>query len=86
MRLTTPDASAVEAATVMRDEDAGVVPIVESDGRLTPLQRLEELCDEGSLTLLRSDVVSKRMGAKARAGDGVIAGAGRVDVFDAELQ
>jgi acetyl-CoA carboxylase carboxyltransferase component len=50
-----------------------------SQGRLTPLQRLEELCDEGSLTLLRSDVVSKRMGAKARAGDGVIAGAGRVD-------
>jgi CBS domain-containing protein len=33
-RTVTPDASAVEAATVMRDEDAGVVPIVESDGRL----------------------------------------------------
>ena len=33
-RTVAPDASAVEAATVMRDEDAGVVPIVESDGRL----------------------------------------------------
>ena len=30
----------------------------------------------GSLTLLRSDVRSRRMGEKARAGDGVIAGAG----------
>ena len=49
------------------------------DGRLSPLERLEALCDTDSLTLLRSDVVSRRMGAKARAGDGVIAGAGRVD-------
>ena len=30
---------------------------------LSPAERLEALCDEGSLTLLRSDVVSKRMGA-----------------------
>jgi acetyl-CoA carboxylase carboxyltransferase component len=49
------------------------------EGRLSPLERLEALCDTDSLTLLRSDVVSRRMGAKARAGDGVIAGAGRVD-------
>ena len=33
-RTVTPEASAVDAAKVMRDEDAGVVPIVESDGRL----------------------------------------------------
>jgi acetyl-CoA carboxylase carboxyltransferase component len=46
---------------------------------LSPVERLEALCDPGSLTLLRSDVVSRRMGEKARAGDGVIAGAGRVD-------
>src|SRR4051794_8313580 len=57
---------------------ANVAEIAEN-GRLSPVERLEALCDEGSLTLLRSDVVSKRMGAKARAGDGVIAGAGRVD-------
>src|SRR4051794_9794168 len=57
---------------------ANVAEIAEN-GRLTPVERLEALGDEGSLTLLRSDVVSKRMGAKARAGDGVIAGAGRVD-------
>jgi methylmalonyl-CoA decarboxylase subunit alpha len=47
--------------------------------RLAPVERLEALCDRGSLTLLRSDVRSRRMGEKARAGDGVIAGAGRVD-------
>jgi acetyl-CoA carboxylase carboxyltransferase component len=47
--------------------------------RLSPVERLEALCDRGSLTLLRSDVRSRRMGEKARAGDGVIAGAGRVD-------
>jgi acetyl-CoA carboxylase carboxyltransferase component len=64
--------------TTKADKAEKVAQIAE-DGRLTPVGRLEALCDEGSLTLLRSDVVSKRMGAKARAGDGVIAGAGRVD-------
>ena len=53
------------------------VPQVED--KLSPIERLEALCDDGSLTLLRSDVRSRRMGEKARAGDGVIAGAGRVD-------
>ena len=53
------------------------VPQVED--KLSPIERLEALCDPGSLTLLRSDVRSRRMGEKARAGDGVIAGAGRVD-------
>src|SRR5690242_8077631 len=47
--------------------------------RLSPIERLEALCDRGSLTLLRSDVRSRRMGEKSRPGDGVIAGAGRVD-------
>src|SRR3954471_9582979 len=46
---------------------------------LSPVERLEALCDRGSLTLLRSDVRSRRMGDNARPGDGVIAGAGRVD-------
>ena len=58
--------------SVTVDRKVEVTEPAVDDGRLTPLQRLEELCDEGSLTLLRSDVVSKRMGAKARAGDGVI--------------
>ena len=51
----------------------------EEQERLSPVERLEALCDRGSLTLLRSDVRSRRMGEKARPGDGVIAGAGRVD-------
>ena len=51
----------------------------EEEQRLSPVERLEALCDRGSLTLLRSDVRSRRMGEKARPGDGVIAGAGRVD-------
>lgn len=33
-RTVPPDASAVDAAKVMQNEDAGVVPIVEGDGRL----------------------------------------------------
>lgn len=52
-------------------------PVV--DGLLSPVERLEALCDPGSLTLLRSDVRSARMGGKSRAGDGVVTGTGRVD-------
>ena len=33
---------------------------------LSPVERLEALCDRGSLTLLRSDVRSRRMGERAR--------------------
>ncbi len=51
----------------------------ERRGKLSPAERLEALCDRGSLTLLRSDVMSRRMGERAQPGDGVIAGAGRVD-------
>jgi acetyl-CoA carboxylase carboxyltransferase component len=49
------------------------------DERLSPLERLEALCDPGSLHLIRSEVVSARMGGNERAGDGVVGGAGRVD-------
>jgi len=47
--------------------------------RLSPLERLEVLCDPGSINLLRSDVRSRRMGDKARAGDGVLGASARVD-------
>jgi len=47
--------------------------------KLSARERLEALCDPGSLALIRSGVVSPVMGARARAGDGVVAGAGRVD-------
>jgi len=50
-----------------------------SDERLSPLERLEVLTDPGSLQLLRTQVRSRRMGAGARPGDGVLAGHARVD-------
>ena len=51
----------------------------ESATTSTALARLEALCDPGSLQLIRTEVVSSAMGAKARAGDGVLGGAGTVD-------
>lgn len=48
------------------------------DGRLDPLGRLEALCDPGSLQVLRSRVVSARLGSRAVAGDGVVGAAGTV--------
>jgi acetyl-CoA carboxylase carboxyltransferase component len=45
---------------------------------LTALERLEVLCDPGSLRVIRSDVVSRHMGPRTRAGDGVVGGAGLV--------
>jgi acetyl-CoA carboxylase carboxyltransferase component len=40
--------------------------------RLSPLERLEVLCDPGSIRVLRSRVRSSRLGDRAVAGDGVI--------------
>jgi len=49
------------------------------DERLAPLERLEALADPGSLQPLRTQVRSRRMGERARAGDGVLAAHARVD-------
>jgi acetyl-CoA carboxylase carboxyltransferase component len=46
---------------------------------LSPFERLETLCDRGTLEVIRSEVISGAMGEKARAGDGVVAGAGQID-------
>ncbi len=46
---------------------------------VSPLRRLEPLCDRGSLQLIRTEIASTAMGARAQPGDGVVAGAGRVD-------
>jgi acetyl-CoA carboxylase carboxyltransferase component len=46
---------------------------------LTAGERLELLCDVGTLRTIRTTVTSRRMGEKARPGDGVVAGAGEVD-------
>jgi acetyl-CoA carboxylase carboxyltransferase component len=50
-----------------------------ADERLTALERLEVLADPGSLQPLRTQVRSRRMGADARPGDGVLAAHARVD-------
>ena len=49
------------------------------DATLTPLERLEVLCDPGTLQLIRTDIRSLAMGEKARAGDGVLGGSGLVE-------
>jgi len=48
------------------------------DERLNALGRLEALADPGSLQLLRTSVTSRRMGERARPGDGVVAAHARV--------
>jgi acetyl-CoA carboxylase carboxyltransferase component len=61
--------------------DAHVSPAMEpmpSDSPLRPLQRLQLLCDEGSLQVVRSSATSERMGDKARPGDGVVGASGTV--------
>jgi len=51
----------------------------ELETRVTPLRRLQLLCDPGSLQLIRSEVISPAMGERARRGDGVLGGSGRVE-------
>ncbi|HZV74708.1 MAG TPA: acyl-CoA carboxylase subunit beta [Conexibacter sp.] len=47
--------------------------------RLSPHERLELLCDNGTFEPIRSGVVSPKLGPRARPGDGVVGGLGRVD-------
>jgi methylmalonyl-CoA decarboxylase subunit alpha len=47
--------------------------------RLAPVERLEALCDPGSIQFVRERVLSRRMGERAGEGDGVIGATGRVD-------
>ncbi len=46
---------------------------------LSAFERLEALCDPGSLQVIRSAVISRHMGTRTRPGDGVVGGAGSVD-------
>jgi acetyl-CoA carboxylase carboxyltransferase component len=46
--------------------------------QLNPVERLELLCDEGSLQVIRSTVLPRRPSRRSRPGDGVVAGAGKV--------
>jgi acetyl-CoA carboxylase carboxyltransferase component len=51
----------------------------ETRRRLAPLERLEALCDAGSIDVIRSGVVSSRLGARSRADDGVVGATATVD-------
>jgi acetyl-CoA carboxylase carboxyltransferase component len=53
--------------------------VVNEPVTLEPMDRLKVLFDPGTLHVIRSEVTSWRMGARARAGDGVIGAAGRVN-------
>jgi acetyl-CoA carboxylase carboxyltransferase component len=46
--------------------------------RLSPLERLEALCDPGSVQVLRSRVASERLGDRGLPGDGVVGATGMV--------
>jgi acetyl-CoA carboxylase carboxyltransferase component len=52
---------------------------VRSHPQASPRERLETLCDSGSLELVRSAVTPIGLGHRARAGDGVVGGLGTVD-------
>jgi acetyl-CoA carboxylase carboxyltransferase component len=70
-------ATAVRGAGAARGADAGLG--TEARVRLTPLERLEALCDPGSVQVLRSRVVSPWLGARAIEGDGVVGATGTVE-------
>ena len=53
--------------------------LTEPRPRLDPLERLEALCDPGSLRVLRSMARSSRLGDRAVDGDGVVGATGAVD-------
>jgi acetyl-CoA carboxylase carboxyltransferase component len=52
--------------------------VPEARARLDPMERLEALCDPGSLRVLRSLAQSSRLGDRAVAGDGVVGATGAV--------
>ena len=58
---------------------SAAVSITEAHARLQPLERLEVLCDPGSVQVLRSRVTSTRLGGRAVDGDGVVGATGAVD-------
>jgi acetyl-CoA carboxylase carboxyltransferase component len=63
----------------MGDAAVSLAVLPRPDATLTPLERLQTLCDPGSLKLIRSEVMSLPMAEKARPGDGVLGGAGLID-------
>lgn len=58
---------------------AGLSAVEGRQERLTPQERLEALLDDGSLQPVRARVRSRRMGDRARPGDGVLTAHGRIE-------
>jgi acetyl-CoA carboxylase carboxyltransferase component len=56
-----------------------ITAIREAPARLGAFERLEALCDPGTVQVLRSGVRSARLGERAVAGDGVVGATGLVD-------
>jgi acetyl-CoA carboxylase carboxyltransferase component len=50
----------------------------DDEGVLSPLERLEMLCDPGSVRVIRSVVRSYALGPKAKEGDGVVGASGTI--------
>ena len=60
-------------------ERSAALRLVEEETRtLTPHERLEALCDPGSLHVIRSAVLPRRESKRMRAGDGVVGASGTV--------
>jgi acetyl-CoA carboxylase carboxyltransferase component len=55
-----------------------VAEVSQAGGRLGARERLEALCDAGSVQVMRSGVTSARLGSRARPGDGVVGATGTV--------
>ncbi len=49
------------------------------EDKLGPLERVEALCDPGSIQLVRGEVLSRRTGERTSPGDGVVGATGTVD-------
>lgn len=79
----TPRCSLVPAADPMdrqyRDYARDAAHGRSSAVRLDPPERLKQLCDPGSIHLIRSAVRSPRLGENSRDGDGVLAASGRIN-------
>lgn len=58
---------------------AGAPELRSQEDDLSPEERLEVLCDCGSLEVIRARVKSAALGARGRSGDGVVGGVGRVN-------
>ena len=71
--------SALAERTMVRDRSTNgrhAAVVVEEPRTLTPYERLEALCDPGSLHVIRSTVLPRRESKRMQPGDGVVGARG----------